>query len=88
MNTVIRSLRPDLAAQAEKALGKPLTEIFPTEDYQVMHIHLFPHLVFHAENVGGEIDQVLDQRLWIGCYPWRFKGGEAAFCRIVAYVEE
>lgn len=86
MNTVIRTLRPDLAAEAEAVLGKPLTEIFPTKDYQVMHYHLFPHLVFHAENVGGAIDEVLDQRVWIGCYPWRFKGGEAAFCRIVAYV--
>jgi kynurenine formamidase len=31
------------------------------------------------------IDEVLDQRLWIGCFPWKFKGGEAAFCRLVAF---
>jgi hypothetical protein len=29
-------------------------------------------------------DEVLDQRVWIGCFPFRFKGGEAAYARIVA----
>ena len=49
---------------------------------------LFPHGVFHAENVGGQIDEVLNQRVWLGCFPFRFRGGEAAFARIVAFVEE
>ena len=40
----------------------------------------------HAENAGGMIDEVLDQRLWIGCFPWKFMSGEAAFCRLVAFV--
>jgi hypothetical protein len=22
----------------------------------------------------------------VGCFPWRFMGGEAAFCRFVAFV--
>ena len=53
-----------------------------------MHVKLFPHGVFHAENVGGRIDEVLNQRVWLGCFPFRFKGGEAAFARFVAFVEE
>jgi arylformamidase len=87
MNTVIRKVRPDLAEEAEQVLGRKLDDIFPVRDYQVMHYHLFPRNVFHAENVGGQIDDVLDQRLWIGCFPWRFAGGEAAFCRVVAFVQ-
>jgi arylformamidase len=87
MNTVIRKIRPDLAEEAEQVLGRELDDVFPARDYQVMHYHLFPQNVFHAENVGGQIDDVLDQRVWIGCYPWRFAGGEAAFCRVVAYVQ-
>jgi len=38
--------------------------------------------------ISSEIDRVLDQRVWIGCFPFRFKGGEAAFCRFVAFVEK
>ena len=53
-----------------------------------MHVKLFPKGVFHAENVGGQIDEVLDQRVWLGCFPFRFRGGEAAFARIVAFVEK
>ena len=28
----------------------------------------------------------LDQRVTVGCFPWKFMGGEAAFCRFVAFV--
>jgi arylformamidase len=86
MNTVIRRLRPDEAAAAERVLG-PLEQLFPEADYQVMHTLLFPHDVVHAENLGGRIDEVLDRRVPFGCFPWRFQGGEAAFCRAVAFLE-
>ncbi len=88
MNTVIRRVRPDLAAEAERKLGRPLGQLFPDEDYQVMHVQLFPRGVIYVENAGGEIDQVLDRRVMVGCFPWRFKGGEAAFCRLVAFIPE
>lgn len=86
MNTVIRKVRPDLAKEAEKKLGKSLEEIFPEKDYQTTHYGLFKHGVFHLENIGGEIDKILNQKVYIGCFPWRFVGGEAAFCRLVAFV--
>jgi kynurenine formamidase len=88
-NTNVRKARPDLIPEVEKAIGKSLAEAMPwPEDYQCMHIKLFPHGVFHAENVGGMIDRVLDQRVWVGCFPFRFAGGEAAFSRFVAFVEK
>jgi kynurenine formamidase len=87
MNTVIRRLRPDEASAAEKKLGRTLDEVFPLDDYQVMHTRLFPHDVIHIENLGGSIDEVLDQEIEFGCFPWRFQGGEAAFCRAVAFLD-
>ena len=87
MNTVIRNIRPDEAEEAEKALGRSLDEVFPKPDYQIMHTLLFPHDLIHVENLGGHIDEVLDRKIEIGCFPWRFQGGEAAFCRVVAFLE-
>jgi kynurenine formamidase len=88
MNTVIRRMRPDEVILAEEKLGKTLDEVFPPPDYQIMHTLLFPHDVVHIENLGGEIDRVLDQKIQFGCFPWRFQGGEAAFCRAVAFLDE
>src|SRR5919204_6758849 len=87
MNTAIPRLRPDEADKAEQKLGRSLDEIFPVADYQVMHTLLFPHDVVHIENLGGELDQVLDRKITVGCFPWRFQGGEAAFCRAVAFLQ-
>jgi len=88
-NTNVRKARPDLVPEVEAAIGMSIDEAFPwPEDYQCMHVKMFPHGVFHAENVGGEIDEVLDRKIWIGCFPFRFAGGEAAFARIVAFVEQ
>ncbi|MGH2828602.1 MAG: cyclase family protein [Actinomycetota bacterium] len=87
MNTVIRKMRPDEAADAEAKLGRSLDEVFPKPDYQIMHTLLFPHDIVHIENLGGDIDKVLDQKVTFGCFPWRFVGGEAAFCRAVVFEE-
>jgi arylformamidase len=88
MNTVIRRVRADEAVKAEAKLGRSLDEVFPVDDYQVMHTLLFPHDIIHIENLGGDIDQVLDRKVGFGCFPWRFQGGEAAFCRAVAFLDE
>ena len=53
-----------------------------------MHTFLFPHDIVHCENVGGDIDRLLNRRCVIGAFPWRFVGGEAAFCRIVAFLDD
>jgi kynurenine formamidase len=88
MNTVIRRLRPDLALKAESNLGKKLEDMFPASDFQCMHMRLFPHDLVHVENLGGDIAMVLNQRVTIGVFPWRFRGGEAAMCRVVAFLDE
>ena len=88
MNTVIRRIRADEAEEAEVKLGRSLDQIFPKADYQIMHTLLFPHDVVHIENLGGQLDEVLDRKIRFGCFPWRFQGGEAALCRAVAILDE
>jgi kynurenine formamidase len=92
MNTKIREWAPKEAKKCDaymmQKFGKSLEEMLPDEDYQVMHIDLFPKTIIHAENLGGEIDKILGKRMVIGCFPWRFMGGESCICRIVAFDEE
>lgn len=92
MNTKIREWQPKEAKECDlylqKKYGKSMAELMPDSDYQVMHIPLFPLNIVHAENLGGDIDKVLNKRMIIGCFPWRFVGGESCICRIVAFDEE
>ncbi len=64
--------------------------LFPDDHYQIAHNYLFPYDCIHIENMGGQIDapELQNRRTTLGCFPWLFKGGEAAFCRAVAFVEE
>jgi kynurenine formamidase len=67
-----------------------IAKLFPEEDYQLTHNALFPHDCIHMENLGGQINapEIQNRRLTIGCFPWLFRGGEAAFCRVIAFVED
>ncbi len=64
-----------------------MAELFPDDAYQLTHNALFPHNCMHIENLGGEIDadELQNRRVTLGCFPWKFKGGEAAFARVVAF---
>ena len=92
MNTIIRNWMPRQAKEAEdvfnKNFGKPLAEVFDDSKYQLMHIELFPHGIIHAECIGGDIDLLLNQRVTIGFFPWRFVDGEASIGRCVAFVDD
>ena len=87
LSTVIEDRARQQAEDAALKLGSSLDEVFPKQDYQIMHTLLFPHDIVHIENLGGEIDRVLDSKVTFGCFPWRFQGGEAAFCRAVAFLD-
>jgi arylformamidase len=92
MNTIIRTWMPRQAEEADAHFrakyGKPMAEIFTPDKYQLMHIEMFPEHIIHAECLGGDIDLLLNQRVTIGCFPWRFVDGESCICRIVAFVED
>ncbi len=89
MNTIIKDWHPKAFKEAEEKLkkehGKTWEEMFPQEIYyQVMHLKLFPHTIVHAENLGGEINEIKNKRCWIGCFPLRGIELESSMCRIVA----
>ena len=78
------------ACEAKFGGAKKVDELFPDSAYQLTHNALFPHNCMHIENLGGQIDapELQNRRTTVGCFPWKFKGGEAAFSRVVAFVEE
>jgi arylformamidase len=92
MNTKIRDWMPREAAECDahlkKKYGKGLSQIFTDDKYQLMHLEMFPYGIIHAECVGGDIDLLLNRRVTIGCFPWRFVDGESCISRIVAFVED
>ncbi|MCY3539241.1 MAG: cyclase family protein [bacterium] len=100
MNTTIRHMRPDLTKRFEEQVGMPVKEYFGeytythhrsgrriTEDLFPLHYLAFPKGCIHAENVGGDIEKVLNQRCIIGAFPWKFEGGESCPCRIIAFFD-
>jgi kynurenine formamidase len=92
MNTIIRDWMPRQARQADKVFrkkyGMPLADFFDDTKYQLMHLEMFPHGIIHAECLGGEIDLLLNRRVTIGMFPWRFVDGESCISRCVAIVED
>jgi len=92
MNTIIRNWMPREAKEADahfqEKYGQSLAERLSDDKYQFMHIKLFPHGIIHAECLGGDIDLLLNERVEIGCFPWRFVDGESSISRIVAFVDD
>lgn len=93
MNTKIRDWEPGEAkvcdAYMQEKYGKTLDEMYPwPEQYQAMHIQMFPKKygeIIHVENVGGQINELSNKRVVVGCFPWKFQGGESSICRVVAF---
>lgn len=78
-------------SQVEEKFGASnVDDLFPDRAYQLTHNALFPHDCFHVENLGGEIGNpaLHNRRINLAAFPWLFKGGEAAFCRAIAFVED
>ncbi len=92
MNTIIRTWMPRQAAEADKVFQKlykqTLAEYYDDSKYQLMHIDLFPKSIIHAECFGGQIDLLLNRRVQVGFFPWRFVDGESSIGRAVAFVED
>ena len=76
------------ALSLEKFGEEGMKELFPDSAYQLTHNALFPHNCMHIENLGGDLSapELQNQRMRLGCFPSKFRGGEAAFSRVVAFV--
>jgi arylformamidase len=66
----------------------PLADFFDDTKYQLMHLEMFPYGIIHAECLGGEIDLIVNRRVTIGMFPWRFVDGESSISRCVAIVDD
>jgi hypothetical protein len=66
----------------------PLADFFDDTKYQLMHLEMFPYGIIHAECLGGEIDLLLNRRVTVGMFPWRFVDGESCISRCVAIVDD
>ncbi len=92
MNTIIRQWMPRQAKQADayfrQRYGQSLEERFDDSKYQLMHIEMFPHHIIHAECIGGDIDLLINRRVTIAFFPWRFVDGESSIGRCVAMVDD
>lgn len=80
-----------IIADFEKKHGKKREEIFPDKMDHMMHYTLFPKRfgeLIHVENIGGDIEKVLNRRAYIGCFPLKIEHGESSPCRVVAFIEE
>ena len=40
------------------------------------------------DRLNGDIDLLVNRRVQVGCFPWRFVDGEASIARIVAMVDD
>ena len=82
-------MRSDLAAQFTKLHGKTPGEFFGTFEYThkksgrrvvsdvfPFHNWAFQEGLLHAENLGGDIELMLNKRALIGAFPWRYEGLE------------
>ena len=79
-------LLPEIVAEYEAETGRSAKEDFP--DWEPCHNILLGNHVMGFENVGGDIDEVLGQRVLIAGFPIRWVKGDGSMVRLVAIIEE
>jgi len=100
MNTSIRNMRPDIAREFEQTMGKSPADFFGRFEYThkrsgrrvkqdmfPFHNYGFQEGLLHAENIGGDIELMLNKRCIIGAFVWRYEGLESCPCRILAITD-
>ena len=79
MNTNLRYMHgrefEKAEAKLQKTHGKKWDELFPPEEYhKLTHVEMPKSGLLLAESLGGEIDQLKNQRAWIMVFPIPFHG--------------
>lgn len=82
-NVNLRRGRPDLAAEMRETVDTD--EVFDDESWMLAHRVLLGDGRLHVDQAGGDLDAVPARRLTLGIFPWRYTGGEASICRLVAF---
>lgn len=89
MNTNLRTMHPREFEKAEARLieryGQSWDELYPPDwYYELTHITLPRAGLLLVESLGGQIDELLNQRAWIMIQPIPFMEVESAWARVVA----
>ncbi len=89
MNTNLRTLHAREFEKAEAKLkethGVSWDELFPTEAYYEMTHQTMPKAGLRLlESLGGQIDELKNERVWLMVGPIPFMEVESAWCRVVA----
>lgn len=89
MNTNLRYMHPREFEKAEvklkKTHGKTWDELFPPESYhKLTHITMPKEGLLLAESLGGELNQLNNQRAWIMIFPIPYMEVESSWSRGVA----
>jgi kynurenine formamidase len=77
---------PWLYTEYKEVTGKDANEEFPI--YEPCHYALAKAGIPGIECAGGQIDEVTGKRCTIAAFPFKYVGGDAAFVRLVAIVDE
>jgi arylformamidase len=85
-NINIRTTRPDLLRELETAVGTD--ERFDDDSWMMAHRRLLERGRLHVDQAGGDLDAVPAERVTLAIWPWRYTGGEASICRLVAIVDD
>jgi kynurenine formamidase len=89
MNTNIRTMHArefeKAEARARQKYNCSWDELFPRDDYyELTHLKMPKAHLLLAESLGGDIDELSNQRAWIMIQPIPFMEVETAWCRAVA----
>lgn len=89
MNTNLRTMHAREFEKAEAKLqethGTTWDELFPQDDYyQLTHQTLPKSGLLLAESLGGQIDELSNQRAWLMIQPIPYMEVESAWCRVAA----
>jgi kynurenine formamidase len=79
-------LLPEVCEDYERETGRKVIDDYP--EWEPVHRILLGNHVMGFENVGGDIDEVLGQRVTIAGFPIRWEKGDGSMVRLVAIVDE
>jgi kynurenine formamidase len=83
-NINLRRTRPDLVEEMQSALNGD-QEVFDDASWMIAHRMLLEREQLHVDQVGGDLGAVGTGRVMLGLFPWKYRGGEASICRVVAF---
>jgi kynurenine formamidase len=89
MNTNLRYMHAREFDKAEAKLqqthGKSWDELFPPEEYhRLTHVTMPKEGLLLAESLGGQIDELANQRAWLMIFPIPFMEVESSWSRAIA----